>query len=101
LREKTLAYLAKEYKTKHKLEEKDMKTEIENNYIAKTPMGKAFATVRGAIQRGDIPELKCKLIWLNAVLRALPDTIFANEAENGILAVNEKLKQLALYENAL
>lgn len=30
MREKTLTYLAKEYKTKHKLEEKDMNTNIEN-----------------------------------------------------------------------
>ena len=64
------------------------------NFTTKTPMGKAFAQVRGAIKRGDATELKCKLIWLNAVINELPNTIFSSEAENGISAVNEKLQQI-------
>ena len=54
-------------------------------------MAKAFATVRGAIKRGNPTELRCKRIWLERVIRDLPGTVFANEAEIGLLIVNEML----------
>ena len=54
-------------------------------------MTKAFATVRGAIKRGDTTELRCKRIWLEAVIRELPGTVFAEDAEIGLRIVNEML----------
>lgn len=54
-------------------------------------MAKAFATVRGAIKRGNVTELRCKRIWLESVIRQLPGTIFADEAEIGLRIVNEML----------
>jgi hypothetical protein len=58
---------------------------------AKSPMAKAFATVRGAIKRGNVTELRCKRIWLESVIRQLPGTVFADEAEIGLRIINEKL----------
>jgi len=52
-------------------------------------MAKAFATVRGAIKRGNIIEIKCKKIWLESVIRELPNTVFADEAKSGLRLVNE------------
>ena len=57
----------------------------------KSPMAKAFATVRGAIKRGNFTELRCKKIWLESVIRQLPGTVFADEAELGLRIVNEIL----------
>ena len=56
-----------------------------------TGMKKAFASVRGAIKRGDTTELKCKKIWLERVIKELPNTIFSQIAEQGLLQVNEIL----------
>jgi hypothetical protein len=58
---------------------------------AKDPMAKAFATVRGAIKRGNAIELRCKRIWLERVIRDLPGTIYADVAQDGLRLVNEKL----------
>lgn len=60
----------------------------------KSPMGKAFASVRGAIQRGDATELRCKKTWLERVIREPPNTVFANEAEIGLKIINGKPQSL-------
>lgn len=54
-------------------------------------MIKAFATVRGAIKRGNVTELRCKRIWLESVIRQLPGTIYADEAAIGLRVVSEIL----------
>lgn len=54
-------------------------------------MEKAFANVRGALLRNDKTELACKKIWLERVIRDLPNTIWASLAEDGLALVNAKL----------
>lgn len=58
-------------------------------------MEKAFRTVRGALERGDAVELRCKKIWLERVLHDLPSTTFAHQAEDALLLVNDALRAAA------
>jgi hypothetical protein len=63
------------------------------NAASKSPLAKAFQTVRGAIKRGDQVELRCKRIFLASVVRDLPGTIWADEAEAGLVIVNQMIIQ--------
>jgi hypothetical protein len=63
------------------------------NLTAKDPMAKSFATVRGAIKRGNATELRCKKIWLERVIRDLTGTIYADVAQDGLKLVNERLAE--------
>jgi len=39
-------------------------------------MEQAFIQIRGALQRKDETELRCKQIWLKDIMRDLPNTVW-------------------------
>lgn len=68
--------------------------EVSEAISRRSPMGKAFGTVRGALKRCEPTELRCKEIWLNGVLRDLADTVFSKEATQLLSQVKKALATL-------
>lgn len=60
--------------------------------IMNNTMTKAFKQVKGALNRENETELKCKKIWLKRVCSDLPGTIWHGLAIEALDLVNVKLR---------
>lgn len=49
---------------------------------AASGMDKAFSSVRGALRRGALTELRCKKLWLDRVIKDLPGTAHSVMAQS-------------------
>lgn len=57
-------------------------------------LAKAFSSVRGALKRSNLSELRCKKIWLDRCLRDFPGTDIAAEATRLLPAVVKAIEKV-------